>query len=556
MRHLLVIPLSLLLLLIAAMWWSGAVGHGDHADFTFVNRGDNKTLDLNNMSWMQDIRIAYALWEGLYSLDPVTLKPVPGCADHIDIDPTGCIYTFHLRDTARWSNGDPVTADDFLFQWRRMLDSPGEYTYLYYYIKGAQEYSEAFTSHKPPKNLNFSSVGMAKLDAHILQVTLKHPVSYFPALCAFPPFFPMHAKSMEPYKIIDPGTGQVSYDPEFTRHLVSNGPYHMFDWQFKRRIRMVANDFYWNRPVVKTHIIDQIYAEDPMAAVRLYESGAVDWLADVDADIAAEMLAIGRKDLHVFPAFATYYYTFNCQKQVTDAGGTRIDNPLSDRRVRQALGMAIDKLPIVKNVGKLNQPITSDYVPPKTFADYDSPPGLAYDVTHARQLLADAGYPGGKGFPRLAILVNNEGPHRDVAQIIRRQWHENLGIDVDMESVEVKVFGARLHSQQYSIARTSWFGDYDDPSTFTDKYRSDSEGNDPKWVNAQYDQLCQQAEFEPTAKKRMKLLSQAEGILLTDAAIVPIYTYVNAYLFRDNVTGIPLSPNAMLMFQSIAVKRD
>jgi len=555
MRQLLVIPLSLLILLVAAMIWSGAAGHGDRADFTFVNRGDNKTLDLNNMSWMQDIRIAYALWEGLYALDPITLKPVPGCADRIDIDPTGCIYTFHIRDTAKWSNGDPVTADDFLFEWRRMLESPGEYSYLYYYIQGAQEYSQAFTSDKPPKDLSFANVGIARLDGQTLRVILKHPVSFFPALCAFPPFFPLHEKSIEPYKSVDPATGRVSYDPQFTRHLVSNGPYRMFDWQFKRRIRMVASEYYWNRPTVKTRVIDQVYAEDPMAAVRLYESGAVDWLADVDADIAAEMLASGRRDLHVFPAFGTYYYTFNCQKQVTDAGGTRIANPLLDRRVRQALAMAIDKMPIVQNVGKLDQPITTDYVPPHTFADYASPAGLPYDVAQARQLLADAGYPGGKGFPRLTILVNNEGPHRDVAQIIRRQWHEGLGIDVDMESVEVKVFGARLHSQQYAIARTSWFGDYDDPSTFTDKYRSDSEGNDPKWVNPQYDQLCRQAENEPDAKKRMKLLSQAEDILLTDAAIVPIYTYVNTYLFRDNVTGIPLSANAMLMFQAIGVKR-
>jgi oligopeptide transport system substrate-binding protein len=152
-------------------------------------------------------------------------------------------------------------------------------------------------------------------------------------------------------------------------------------------------------------------------------------------------------------------------------------------------------------------------------------------------------------------LYNTESVHGDIAQIIRRQWADNLGISVSLEGVEVKVFGKRLHEQDYEIARASWYGDYDDPSTFTDKYKSDSDDNDSKWANADYDRLCAAAEKELDPQKRFDLLAQAEGILLKESPIMPLFTYVNAYMFRDNVHGLPLSPQAMLMFQSVKVKR-
>ncbi len=557
------IPAALILLVILGIYWSGAAGNDQRADFTFINRGDNKSLDLNTMSWMQDIRLAYALWEGLYTLDPVTLKPIPGTAETIDIDSTQTIYTFHIRRAARWSNGDPVTAHDYEFEWRRMLETPGEYSYLFGYIKGAQEYSDAFQKRvkqlqdrqtdraaqvDPPPD--FHTVGIDVIDDHTLRVTLKHPVTFFPSLCAFPAFFPMNAESMKHYAKADEITGVVTYDQKFTRELVTNGPYMMTEWSFKRRIRMEANEYYWDRANVKSRIIDQIYDEDGLGAYRAFTEGSVDWIADADPDIAAELLAHGgHPELHIFTAFGTYYYTFNCNAKLPDGSA----NPLVDARVRRALGMAIDKTPIVRDVGRLHQPITSDYIPPNVFPGYTSPGGLAHNPAAAQQLLSAAGYPGGHGFPRLSILFNSEGAHKDVAQIIRRQWLSELGIEVDLEGVEVKVFGARLHSQQFSIARTSWYGDYDDPSTFTDKYRSAADGNDPKWKNEEYDRLCNQAELETDVPKRLGELSHAEAILLNDAPIVPLYHYVNAYLFNDNVKGIPLSPSAMIMLKSVEV---
>lgn len=557
MIRLLSIPVILAGLVAAAVFWSSDPSDRRPADFAFVNRGDNKCLDPNGMSWMQDIRLAYGLWEGLYTLDPGTLKPILGCADKAQDDPTHTIWTIHIRPDARWSNGDPVKAGDFLFSWRRFLETPGEYTYLHFYIRGARQYSSDFADYIQAKKQgdtarpapDFSNVGEKALDDRTLVVTLADPLPFFGALMAFPPFFPMHEPSMRPFLEAD----GLHYNLDFTRppHLVTNGPYRLAEWSFKRRVRLVASDFYWNRAHVTSKVIDQIYAEDGTAAFRTYERGDVDWLADADPDLAAQILTHGgRSDLHVFPAFGTYFYSLNCLPTLWDGR----PNPLADVRVRKALAMSIDREPIVRNVGRLGQPVSFDYIPPHVFDGYSSPPGLPYDVPAARKLLAEAGYPRGEGFPHLSILYNNEWVHGDIAQIIRRQWMNNLGIEMDLQGVEVKVFAEKLHTQQYAVARASWFGDYDDPTTFTDKYKSDSEDNDSKWSNAQYDRLCSEAQKETNEHRRLELLGRAENILLNEAPIIPLFTYVNAYMFRDQVKGIPLAANAMIMFQSVYKK--
>jgi oligopeptide transport system substrate-binding protein len=190
------------------------------------------------------------------------------------------------------------------------------------------------------------------------------------------------------------------------------------------------------------------------------------------------------------------------------------------------------------------------------FEGYVSPAGLAYDPERARKLLADAGFPNGRGFPNLTILYNSDmAYHADIAQIIRRQWLDNLNIQMDLQGVEIKVFGQMLHTQQYDVARASWYGDYADPTTFTDKYKSDSDDNDSKWNSPEYDRLCAEAQKETNQPRRLALLSRAESILLNGAPIIPLYTYVNAYLFRPEVKGLPLAANAMLMFNSVQVEK-
>ncbi|HXE52098.1 MAG TPA: ABC transporter substrate-binding protein, partial [Tepidisphaeraceae bacterium] len=268
MLRLLTIPVALLALLAGAMVWSSK-GQGPPADFTFTQRGDNKTLDLGVMSWMQDMRIAYALWEGLYTPDPVTLLPIPGSADRIETNADKTVYTFHIRDNARWSNGEPLRAADFQFGWRRMLEQPAEYTYLHEYIKGAKDYEDAYArwkqdiaaGRKTPKP-DYGMVGVEVLGEKTLRVTLAHPVPFFTSLCAFPCFFPQYEPCMRAFaQWNDPDPKKrmyvASYDEAFTRppNLVTNGPYRLADWSFKRRLRMIANDYYWDRAHVRSRIV-------------------------------------------------------------------------------------------------------------------------------------------------------------------------------------------------------------------------------------------------------------------------------------------------------------
>lgn len=559
MARLLLIPAAMLVLLVVALVWSGG-GTSSRADLTFINRGEIGTLDPNRMAWMQDIRVGYAIFEGLYSLDPKTLEAVPGASEPVQISEDKTVYTFRIRDNARWSNGDPVTAADFIFAWRRMLEEPGDYTYLLHYIKGAKDYEKAFGEWgkgdlKLPKP-DFSTVGIKGLDAKTLQVSLNHPVGFFLDIVAFPCCFPLLEKSLQPFIDQDvlKQTGKTIYRKDFTRppNLITNGAYRLASWEFKRRVRLEANPFWWNKDAVKTKSIEVVSADDYLWALTIYDTGGVDWLTDLSGELAAELLAKGRKDVHVFPAFGTYFYTFNCREKLPDGQ----KNPFADVRVRQAFSMTVDKKVIVDTVTRLGEPVTTKYIPPYSFEGYPSPDGLPYDVARARQLLADAGYPGGKGFPSVTLLFNSEGQHGPIAQIVRRQWLDALGVDLKLEGIEIKTFRKRLHDKEYAVARASWYGDYNDPSTFTDKYKSDSGNNDSDWKNKAYDDLCALADKEPDPKKRLQYFAEAEKILLNEAPILPMYHYMNVYLYRDEVKGINHHSRNHQVMWPLEVKRQ
>jgi oligopeptide transport system substrate-binding protein len=554
-RFALFIPVALLLVLAGLALFSGGARE-QRADFTFINRGETKTLDLNRISWAQDIRTAYILWEGLYTIDPVrTLQPVLGCAGKVDLSEDQTVYTFHIRPEAKWTNGDDVTAQDFVFSWRRMLEEPGDYTYLFFYIKGAEAYSKAYE--KDPKSADFKTVGIEPLEAKTLRVTLGNPVPYFPDITAFPPAFPLHEKSMAPFKEVDAATGRTTYRQDFTRppNLVTNGPFRLDAWAFKRRLRFVKSEHYWERDRVRCSTIDQVSCEEPMAQFLMFYNGSVDWVADITIgpEVAADLFEKGRTDLlNRGKGFGTYFYSINCLPKLPDGR----PNPFADVRVRQALSMAIDKEPVVKNITRLGEPVTANYIPVGVFEGYESPPGLPYDVKKAQQLLAEAGYPGGRNWPRMSLLYNTGAHHADVAQIVRRQWLDNLGIDLELEGVELKSFGERLHNKDYAIARASWIGDYMDPSTFTDKYVTDGGNNDSGWSNKDYDRLLVEAAQVATQPAlRLIKLQEAEKILLQEQPIIPMYHYVNADLRRASVHGIKENPRNNVNFRDVYVER-
>ncbi|MCS7034204.1 MAG: peptide ABC transporter substrate-binding protein [Phycisphaerae bacterium] len=590
------IPIALIALVLLTLLWSSGGRPPRRADFTFINRGDIITLDLNQMSYQQDFRLTHGIREGLYEYHWETLKATRAGAEREDCSPDGRIWTFHLRREARWSNGDPVTAGDYVFSWRRMLEEPGEYTYLFYYIRNAKAYEDSYAKGEP---IDFAEVGIAAVDDYTFRVTVNDPVPFMLDLMAFPPFYPRHERSMAPFRefvdrslmdrvagfarargldlsrmtypevleqidgfaasrpslseddqqklqrILRTRAARYTFRNEYTRppHVVTNGPFNLTEWQFKRRLWLEKSPTYWNRDAVKSNTIEMVVNENVLSQFLQYEAGTVDWLADIPTDLASDLRARGRTDLRTSKAFGTAFITFMCRENLPRdiAAGGR--NPLSDVRVRQALAMAIDKRFITENITRMGEEVATTYFPPGTLPDFEVLPGLPFDVARARNLLSEAGYPNGKGFPTLPILFNSENPIRSrIAQVLKEQWKKHLGIETEIQSLEVKMYRNKVTEKNYAIALVAWYGDYPDVSTFTDKYLSTSLQNDADWRNPTYDELCQQAAKEPDPARRLKLLQQAEHLIDTEVPIVPLYHYVNCWMFRDNVRG--LKPNA------------
>jgi oligopeptide transport system substrate-binding protein len=521
---------------------------GDHrpADFTFVSRGEVRSLDPGRMTWLEDIRIGYGLWEGLYTFTPGSLQPIPGAASRIELSSDHRTYSFHLRPEGRWSNGDDVVAGDFVFAWRRMLEQPGGYSYLFDLIEGARDYRTAYAQGGRP---SFDTVGIQATAALLLQVRLRAPTAYFPDLCAFTPFWPLHERSMAPFK--DGATG--SYCGEFTRppHLVSNGPYRLTQWEYRRGLRLEANPHYWDRANVKSQVIEMLPADDSTWAYLKYQSKAADWLPDAAGAIGAELYAARRSDLHVYPALGTYYYTLNCRPKLP--GGR--DNPLVDVRVRQALSLAIEREPIVQSITRMGERTAQHYIPPGVFEGYASPAVALPEAAAAQALLEQAGYPQGRGFPSLSLLFNSEFQHGEIAQIVCRQWRQKLGINIRPEGIDVKMFQQRLRQGDFDLARTTWYGDYNDPTTFLDKYRSDASNNQAGWQSRKFDALLDAAMAETDAPRRMALLSQAEAVLLQEQPILPLYHAVNVTLFREDVQGLSLNPRNLTLLKHVRAQR-
>lgn len=550
-----------LLLALVALVPSLSCGGGERAapeaEFVYAGRGEVTVLDPNRMSWMQDIRVGQAIFEGLYRLDPETLDPVYGAAEAVEVSDDGLTYTCRVRPDAKWSNGDDLTAGDFAFAWRRNLREWGDYSYLVgKYVKGADAYRAAYET--DPKTADFSTVGIEVVDAKTIRVTLENPTPYFPDLLAFVSYWPLNERAMAAFRKVDPETGRETYSAEFTQpaNLVGNGAYALTNWQTKVGVTLTANPHYWDADSVKSRTVRSLSITNPTLAFQKYEAGEIDWLTDLPGSMIYDLKQQGRADVAVFPSFGTYFYSINCQEKLNDGS----PNPFADARVRRAVSMAVDKRVIVDEITKVGERPSAVYVPrgdPSFFEGYEHPDGLPYDVEAARKLLADAGYPEGKGFPSVKLLYNTDtGDHAAIAQNVRRQWQDKLGIVLELDGIDNAQFKSRLHDADYAVSRASWYGDYMDVSTFTDKYLSDSDNNDSRWKRPEYDALLAEATREADPQKRLDLLSRAEAMLLEDAPILPLYQYTNSFVHRPDVTGIPRNARMMIAMHTVATPRS
>jgi oligopeptide transport system substrate-binding protein len=466
-------------------------------------------LDPQIITSQQDFNIVIALMEGLTQYDPQDLHPVPGVADKWEVSSDGLTWTFHLRDSARWSNGDPVTARDFAYAYQRML-SPGlgsEYAYMLYSLKNGEAYNAGTLT-------DFAQVGAQAADDRTLVLTLSHPVPYLPHLVSHMAWYPVHHATIEKFGRMDQ-RGTLWTRPG---NYVGNGPFVLAEWKPNQIIRVTKSPTYWDRTAIKLNEIDFYPIENEATEEAAFRSGQLHITCTIPIDKIAVYKARNPELLHQETNLATYLYRFNVNKP-----------PLNDVRVRRALAMTIKRRQLVERVTKGGQEPAYNLTPPD-IGGYTARARLTEDIPEARRLLAEAGFPDGKGFPRLELLYNTNAGHRAIAEAIQQMWKTGLGIDVTLVNQEAKVQADTMREMNYQIARYAWVGDYLDPSTFLELLTSTSGNNQTGWKNADYDRLVDEAARTPDNAKRYELFQQAEQILIDDAPIAPIYFYK-----RDNL---------------------
>jgi oligopeptide transport system substrate-binding protein len=513
MKRILTILFTLLAATTMLLSCGGGSQTADKADFIINNGTEPQSLDPSLIQGVPEHRIFMALFEGLVIYDPITSRALPGVAESWTVSPDGTTLTFKLRNTAKWSNGDPVVAQDFVDGWLRTLDpaTGSQYAYMVgMIVKGANEFNsfaadkkKSDADNKAAEDALRAAVAVKAVDDHTLEVGLVGPAPYAIDMMAHYSFAPL------PMKVI------AKYGDKWTKpeNFVGNGPYSLKEWKPQQYIFVVKNAKYWDAKNVKLRSIKFLPIEDLKTAYNMFKNGEVDWDTNPPNDLLDEIKL--RKDYQVSPQVSTYYYIFNVTKK-----------PLNDVRVRKALAMSFDKQALVDKILKGGQVIADSIVPP--MAGYTPAKGNAYNLDEAKKLLAAAGYPNGKGFPKLTILYNTNDNHKKIAEFIQDQWKQNLGIEVALQNQEWKTFlDTRSSSHDFQIARAGWVGDYLDPDTFLNMFTKGSGNNDGLYDNPKYDELVKKAGTMPDGADRFATLAQAEDIFLTqDQGIAPFYFYV------------------------------
>jgi oligopeptide transport system substrate-binding protein len=605
------------------------------ADLRLANGTEPKSLDPELITGEPEHVLAAALFEGLTRIDGKTGKPAPGVAESWEISPDGTLYTFHLRASARWSDGRPVTAGDFVYSWKRLLDPAvgAEYAYMLFPVALAEAYN-TFAGHaetlkntllpavaalaaKAPLDaaawqeflrrnhvndplrpvdddvlgellarrtgsvtasdlvtfearlerarawLEAESVrarthfgvdrGVIARDARTLVVELRAPTPYFLQVLA-------HNSSMPVPRWTLAAHGDRWFLPG---NIVSNGPFRLANWIVNDHIRLEKNPMYWGKDEVRLERVDMLSNDNLMTNLNLYLTGALDSTNRYfPQELAPELKK--RADFEQAPGLVVYFYRLNLSRK-----------PLDDKRVRKAINLAIDRELITKNVLGLGQRPAYTFVPPGLPAYSPPATALRHDPAEARRLLAEAGYPGGKGFPHIGILYNTAEDHKRIAEVVSDELRRTLGIEVTPYNQEWQSYLEAARALNYDIARAGWNADYADPNTFLEMFVTNGANNETGFSSELYDRLIRLASDvsqlardpervleklrEPAAVRavlaqtqtgsptereharerlRLLLLREAEAILVDDEfPIVPIYFYVNGILRQPRVHG-------------------
>lgn len=480
------------------------------------NGAEPADLDPHIAVTYNDYNILVALFEGLTVIDEASSKPLPGASDRWDISSDGLVYTFHLREGGVWSNGDPVTAQDFVFSIERILNPKlaSDYAYMLDVLEGAADYTAG-------KLTDFAKVGAKALDDRTLRLTLARPTPYLLSLTAHQAWFPVHPASV--LKAGDPharGTGWTKPGV-----LVSNGPFTLAEWKPDQHILVKKNPRHHDAATNRIEAVKFFPVADPGVDERAFRAGQV----HITYDVLPDRLDAWRREdpakLRVDPFLETFYVRFNTTKP-----------PFDDVRVRRALSLAIDREAVAGPVMRGSRKPAYSFVPPDT-AGYTSTAGVRTDFAEARKLLAEAGYPDGKGFPKFEVKMNADPVNTKVFEAIQQMWARELGVPCTLSTMDLRVYIDAMQTLAFDALRSRWVGDFNDPATFTDLFTSTSGNNNTGWKNADYDRLIAAASRELDTTRRFDLLHQAEAVLLDEVPATPVFYGTRTYLIHPDVQG-------------------
>ncbi|MDP6987727.1 MAG: peptide ABC transporter substrate-binding protein [Phycisphaerales bacterium] len=608
MARLLIPPLLFLLILLGLL---SLDQRQRDADLVLASDNEIFTLDPQRMSWLGDMRMGYALFEGLVRWNPKDFSLQPAAAAAWSVSDDGRVWTFQIDENARWSNGAPVTAHDFVWSWQRLLlpDTAANYSNLLFAVEGAKafwDWRSAALAHFTPgpdaaerlmsqTEARFrDTVGIRAVNDQTLELRLTHPVPYLLDLLAFAPLMPVYRPAVEgwpaaaeswhettpppwserEFVTLVPETGRIQPDHRWARpgSLVSNGPYLLDQWRYRRDLRLVPNPSAHSPGHIDTVLVRSF--PDPNTALLAFRSGEVDWLTGVSADVRRDLLEtktaepqnddILVRSIHAVPAFGTEFFSFNCSD--TLANGTR--NPFGDARVRRAFAQATDKQTIVDHVTGLHEPISGSFTPKGSITGYQPPNGLEYNPERAVQLLADAGWhrrddgllvdSSGDPFPSVELKYTTSSPrNRRIATALRGQWQAQLGVDVSLSGQDSKSLDADLSSGDFMVARGRWYGDWGDPTTFLELFRSTSGNNDRRFKDADIDAQLNDAAAETDPATRMAMLAKIERELFeVHMPLLPICQLVEVTMHDPDVLGGMTSHPRLIQYIGDIYKRS
>ena len=442
-------------------------------------------------------------------------------------------YTFKIRSDAKWSDGQPVTANDFVYSWQRLANplTAADYCYM---IDMVQGYAAVNAGEADPTTL-----GVSAPDESTFVVNLTYDCPYFLEICAFPAAFPVRQDIIEAY-------GDTWTTDDNSSHYISNGPWKLAEWVHDSYIKMVPNEYHYDAANLGPNSLTFQLMEDQNSMLAAYRSGDLQFIEDMPVDEIAGLLASG--ELNIVDYIGTYYVCYQTQAA-----------PFDNALVRQAFTLAIDSKYIVEQVTQTGQVPATGFVP-SGVGDVSSDPdfrtvGGDYwdapvdDATYqancekARQLLAEAGYPNGEGFPTVTYLYNTSDAHKAVGEALQQMWQEELGVTVQLQNQEWNAFLETRKKGEYQIARNGWIADYNDPCSFLDMWYTGGGNNDAQYSNPEYDAMIDAAKATSDPAERMSYFHKAEDIIIgQDWALGPIYFYTQKYMMADDISGAFYTP--------------